>query len=574
MFGHDSSAPGRPSARPFLLLPFLLFAAVACNEIPETDPVGISASQQVPFATAVEDVPSLVVDLPRQTRAIDTSETALAEAVRKAEGRVIVGFKNPSNRRFLNAAGEQTTRPAVSAGAIQAGLSVVSRHTDQFDDYIASIGAVLVTLSPDVATQLAGNPYVDYIEPRRSIPYFGAGARAAARAIAASQTTPWGISTIRADQAQWYETGSFSSVMIIDSGHEQGHPDLPSVPSSNCDGNQGGCTDGTGHGTGVLGVLMARDNSTGTLGVATGVSGSNTYVWGACTNTCDQGEVLNGIQEAETLGVDVLNMSLGDSVYSASTASAVSSANSAGVVQVAGAGNHCHGDTVFACSYYDNYAAYPAAYTDVIGVSGINSDKTLSHPAPDVCDEEGINGGTATLNSNWGTHVDLTAPFYWYTTDTGSGYKTRCGTSFSSPAVAGVAALVRSLKPALTPLKVRQRLHDTAEDLGSGGYDSYYGYGLVDAYDAVGPHASIVGPSDAPEFSSCEWTASVQGGYGSYSYEWYRDGSLVDNDDTYFGSTGYSDFELRLQVTDGQNVIDEDILNVTVSAEGDGSCEA
>ncbi len=59
------------------------------------------------------------------------------------------------------------------------------------------------------------------------------------------------------------------------------------------------------------------------------------------------------------------------------------------------------------------------------------------------------------------------------------------GTSFSAPHVAGVAALVLSADPSLTPGEVRQILADTAVDLGAAGYDTKYGYGLVDACAAV-----------------------------------------------------------------------------------------
>jgi subtilisin family serine protease len=59
------------------------------------------------------------------------------------------------------------------------------------------------------------------------------------------------------------------------------------------------------------------------------------------------------------------------------------------------------------------------------------------------------------------------------------------GTSFSAPNVAGVAALLLSVDPSLTPSEVRHALDATATDLGRTGYDQRYGYGLVDACAAV-----------------------------------------------------------------------------------------
>ncbi len=59
------------------------------------------------------------------------------------------------------------------------------------------------------------------------------------------------------------------------------------------------------------------------------------------------------------------------------------------------------------------------------------------------------------------------------------------GTSFSAPHVAGVAALLLSVDPTLTPGEVRRAMDSTATDLGRAGYDQRYGFGLVDACRAV-----------------------------------------------------------------------------------------
>jgi subtilisin family serine protease len=64
-------------------------------------------------------------------------------------------------------------------------------------------------------------------------------------------------------------------------------------------------------------------------------------------------------------------------------------------------------------------------------------------------------------------------------------YDELSGTSMASPHVAGAAALVWAAHPTWTHSQVRQRLRDTAEDLGSGGRDRYFGYGLVDAEAAA-----------------------------------------------------------------------------------------
>jgi len=59
------------------------------------------------------------------------------------------------------------------------------------------------------------------------------------------------------------------------------------------------------------------------------------------------------------------------------------------------------------------------------------------------------------------------------------------GTSMASPHVAGVIALMREANPDLTPDEVKQILYETAVDLGEQGKDTAYGWGVIDAFEAV-----------------------------------------------------------------------------------------
>jgi bacillopeptidase F len=67
----------------------------------------------------------------------------------------------------------------------------------------------------------------------------------------------------------------------------------------------------------------------------------------------------------------------------------------------------------------------------------------------------------------------------------GGGYSSQSGTSMAAPHIAGVAALIRQACPDLTPEEVMAVMYDTAVDLGTPGKNSVYGYGMVDAYEAV-----------------------------------------------------------------------------------------
>jgi serine protease len=65
-----------------------------------------------------------------------------------------------------------------------------------------------------------------------------------------------------------------------------------------------------------------------------------------------------------------------------------------------------------------------------------------------------------------------------------SGYEAWSGTSMATPHVSGVAALIWSWNPSLTNVQIREAMQMTALDLGETGRDHYYGFGLVQAYDA------------------------------------------------------------------------------------------
>jgi serine protease len=67
----------------------------------------------------------------------------------------------------------------------------------------------------------------------------------------------------------------------------------------------------------------------------------------------------------------------------------------------------------------------------------------------------------------------------------GSSYEAWNGTSMATPHVSGVAALLWSANPSWTNVQIREAMTMTAMDLGDEGWDPHYGYGLVQAYDAL-----------------------------------------------------------------------------------------
>ena len=98
--------------------------------------------------------------------------------------------------------------------------------------------------------------------------------------------------------------------------------------------------------------------------------------------------------------------------------------------------------------------------------------------------------------SNRGHNLDLVAPGNNTTTLMGGLYSTGGGTSFASPVVAGVAALVLSVNPSLTPGQVTDILKQNADDLGDFGRDTTYGSGRVNAARAVLAALNRIGTAD------------------------------------------------------------------------------
>jgi hypothetical protein len=100
----------------------------------------------------------------------------------------------------------------------------------------------------------------------------------------------------------------------------------------------------------------------------------------------------------------------------------------------------------------------------------------------------------------------------------------------ATPHVSGVAALVWSANPDRSNAEIRAAMTETAFDLGSTGLDNAYGYGLVQAADAIAylgggpvneaPVVTISSPADGATFDSGESIAFVG------SADDYEDGDL------------------------------------------------
>ena len=317
----------------------------------------------------------------------------------------------------------------------------------------------------------------------------------------------WHYAQIHLPAAWDISTGDGARIVaVVDTG-ETPHPDLVarqiagydflSDPENAGDGDgidpdPTDVGDGNGvkpssfHGTHVAGTIGAdTDNGLGVAGVTWAGRIQHLRVLGKLGGSTF--DIANAVRYAARLSnvsgtipperADVINLSLGGPGFSQTLKDAVDAARAAGAVLFAAAGNN-----------NSTSAFYPAAYGSVISVSAVDlegkkapysnthSTVALAAPGGDVgADLDGDGHPDGVLSTLYDDSSPPAQPVYGY-------YN---GTSMACPHAAGVAALLLSVDPSLSPAQVQSLLEDTATDLGAPGKDPVYGHGLVNAYQAV-----------------------------------------------------------------------------------------
>ncbi len=290
-------------------------------------------------------------------------------------------------------------------------------------------------------------------------------------------------------------TGSRDIVVaVIGTGIDVNHPDLKAniwVNKGEIAGN-GKDDDGNGYvddihgwnfgdnnnnvspGTSYADILMESGHETNVAGVIAAVGNNGVGVCGvnwqcslmALRLSMDytSEEIAAALDYAAANSARVANMSFGGDVFGPQgdqlVTRAIDRAYAKGVLLVASAGNS-----------YSSHPTYPAAYYNVLSVASTDGEDMK------------------TDHSSFGPWVDIAAPGTdIVTTDLGGTYISTAGTSFSSPYVAGVAALLLAYRPHLTNVQVRAILENTTDPVDYGDADPnicYAGTGRVNAYQAL-----------------------------------------------------------------------------------------
>lgn len=282
------------------------------------------------------------------------------------------------------------------------------------------------------------------------------------------QEIAWGVDRIDADLVWDINTGQGVRVAIIDSGIDLDHPDLMENIKGgyNAINSRKSWNDDNGHGTHVAGIVAARNNIVGVVGVA-----PEAYLYAVkVLNRRGIGfasDIIDGLDWCLKNGIQVANMSIGSSGCSQSYHDAIIRAYEGGITIAAAAGNNGQTDGKIVC---------PAIWPETIAVSATNIDNGLAY------------------FSSYGPEVNLAAPGQDINSTWNDGYyKKGSGTSMATPHVVGTAALVLAdpdLKCDLdenlkcSPAEVQERLENTAEWL-LGLTSDEQGFGLVDAEMAV-----------------------------------------------------------------------------------------
>lgn len=277
-----------------------------------------------------------------------------------------------------------------------------------------------------------------------------------------TEVKDWGITTVGAESS-WSSgyTGLGVKVAVIDTGVNTTHPDLETAIAGGVSqvSYTASYEDDNGHGTHVSGIIGARQDGVGIVGIAPEAS---IYAVKSLDSTGSGyiSDIIGGIDWSIQNHMDIINMSLGSKSSSTALQTACDTAYSYGILVVAAAGNtgtakvRTNADTI----------NYPAKYASVIAVGATD-----------------ISNNRAYFSST-GKELEVVAPGVNIVSDSFTGgYVTMSGTSMASPYVAGDLALLKQANPTYTNVQLRSLLDNNVTDLGTQGRDNLYGYGLIKA---------------------------------------------------------------------------------------------
>jgi gliding motility-associated-like protein len=396
------------------------------------------------------------------------------------------------------------------------------------------------------------------------------------------QTNQWSISKISGTQAWNLEKGDTNiSIAIIDDAFLMTHQDLASQFWKNENEIAGNGMDDDGNGyiddiTGWDGASGDNDPSavssamsgspkrhthgSHVAGIASGATHNNSGMASIGFNTRIMAiktandnypyglnfiGILTGMDYAIQNNANIISMSLGGGGYSSTFQSVINEAHDSGIVVIAAAGNNNNTSLM-----------YPASYKNVISVA--SSD---------------VNDSRSSF-STYNDSVDITSPgssIYSCLVDNGNttGYGTKSGTSMACPMTAGVAALMLSKNPYLSPDDIESCLKSSADNISTLNPSTAWGLGAgrLNAFDALKCVKAVLAEFSADKTLTCS-SDSIQfydSSKGSItSWQWSFIGgspssSTLENPKVVYPSNGT--YNVKLVVSDGTESDSTEINN-------------
>jgi thermitase len=250
-------------------------------------------------------------------------------------------------------------------------------------------------------------------------------------------------------------------VAVCDTGVESSHPDLQANLRKDLgfdvynNSPLGWDVVQHPHGTMVSGVIAATaGNDIGTRGVAVGVEIMPLKMTFDSTGSAYVSTMAACIRYAADKGAKVVNVS-----FSGMTSFTIQDAASYAMKK---------NTNVFFAMGNENRIMTEKNNVNIIAVGATDSNNQKA------------------VFTNTGRPVDIVVPgVAILTTTTGGGYATVSGTSFSSPITAGIIGMARAKDNTLTAAKVVTNLPTYGNDLGVAGYDTTFGYGIINADKVV-----------------------------------------------------------------------------------------
>lgn len=342
-----------------------------------------------------------------------------AENAFAQDGLITYSILQPEESQVVYPISQETYEISVEPEPVISSPPEESRSTDISES---------VAVSSPPATSMVNEPYVD---------------------------RQWALDKMEISALWQLTTGSQDVIVaVLDTGIDDSHKDINGkvIADINFSGSPT-VNDLHGHGTHIAGIIAAKDNNFGIIGIAPDCSILNVKV-ADDTGRCKSLDLAEGIIWAADNGADVINISIEMTQSSSALDHAISYAWQKGSLIIAAAGNDGSESPV-----------YPANSKNCVAVAALNQDNEM-----------------VTL-SNYGDWVDMVAPgceIYSTLPDNEYGYKS--GTSFACAYVSGVAALLFDI---VTDTNDNGRINDEVKAIIETGCQeldiSGVGMGLIDA---------------------------------------------------------------------------------------------